>query len=218
MQRPSSLACRLVPSVLRTFSKGRGLRSRGSAAHGTLLDTGGAAALWEKSHGPRRVLGQTKEGLDLLAQRREKDPTDCVHGGGAEGPSKVTANPGRRARERRWRAGVRPPRRAQPGSGASTAACGLRLTASAPSRALWRADGHCFPRARTNFPSRTNPERLTAVTRQPAGRREVRTRTPLQRPAHALSPLACLPAFESDSRRGGTRLRQGAALVLGSVK
>lgn len=96
MLRPSSLACRLVPSGLRTFSKGWGLLSRDSAAHGTLLDTGGAAALWEKSHGPRRVLGQTKEGLDLLAQRREKDPTDCVHGGGAEGPSKATANPGRR--------------------------------------------------------------------------------------------------------------------------
>lgn len=95
-------------------------------------------------------------GLDLLAQPREKDPTDCVHGGGAEGPSKVTAKPGGGARERRWRAGVRPPRRAQPGSGASTAACGLGQTASAPSRALWRADGHCFPRARTNFPTRTN--------------------------------------------------------------
>lgn len=62
MLRSSSLACRLVPSGLRTFSKGWGLLSRGSAAYGTLLDTGGAAALWEKSHGRRRVLDRQKRG------------------------------------------------------------------------------------------------------------------------------------------------------------
>lgn len=49
MLTPSSLACRLVPSGLRTLSKGWGLLSPGPAAYGTLLDTGGAAALGEES-------------------------------------------------------------------------------------------------------------------------------------------------------------------------
>lgn len=61
-----------------------------------------------------------------------------------------------------------------------------------------------------------NPEPQLAVTRQLESRRAVHRRSPPRRPAHAQSPSARLqPWRKSNGRMGGSRLRQGAARVLG---
>lgn len=77
---PSSLACRLVPSGLRSFNL-----SRGSAVWGTLLGTGEAAALADGSWA-LRVLGQTKLGLGPARPEWGKGPNRrCALGAAPRG-------------------------------------------------------------------------------------------------------------------------------------
>lgn len=141
------------------------------------------------------------------ASRRERTAR-CVHGTGAEGLAKNGAH--RTTPEARTG-----------GQGCFDGSLWTGGRQRLPLTRLCGADGHCLPGARCGrhqLPGQNwKQEPRTAVTRQPAGRREVRARTQTRRSAHALSPPVRLPAFESNDRMGGTRLRQSAARVLDSA-
>lgn len=152
---------------------------------------------------------------------------ECVHGARAQGPVEVAADPGRMGPGLGGRRGGEPTGRPTPeartgGQWGFDAASGLGAGGACPSQdAVEQTDGHCFARTRCG-PKPASPAELEtgdaiAVTRQPTG--GLRCARALRRgSAHAPSPPARLPAFESNDRIGRTRLRQSTARVLRSAE